>query len=427
MTSKGPRDLELPKRSRRYGAMSKVGRLRVFRQGLGAVALLAALAMPSAVRAGALDVGIVYADPALARPASGGGGANAANALHDGLRDGLRQYRERWGNLPQLEVPAGPVLRPGADGARVRALRHRLGLAGDGGFDAELAAAVRAYQAAHNLPDDGVAGARTIASLNRGAAYYERLIELNLERAAALPADLGRRYVLVDAAAARLWMYEDGEPVDSMRVIVGRPDAQTPMMASLIRYAVLNPYWNVPDDLVRSRIAPNVLRQGLPYLRERGYELLSGWAEDAPQLDPATVDWAAVAAGRQRLRVRQRPGTGNMMGEVKFRMPNDLGIYLHDTPDRALFEAGDRRLSSGCVRLEDAQRLSRWLFGRRVAASSTDPEQRVDLREPVPIYITYFTAAPSEGGGVAFRHDVYGRDEALLARLDTRREIASSD
>jgi murein L,D-transpeptidase YcbB/YkuD len=303
---------------------------------------------------------------------------------------------------------------------------ERLGLPGDGNFDAALVQALRAFQAAHNLPVDGIAGARTIAALNRGAAHYERLIALNIERARALPANLGRRFVLVDAADARLFMYEDGRPVDSMRVIVGKPESQTPMMASQIRYAVLNPYWNVPDDLVRSRIAPNVLREGLSYLQQRGYEILSGWADDAPEVDPASVDWAAVAAGRERLRVRQRPGDGNMMGEIKFRMPNELGIYLHDTPDRALFDAADRRLSSGCVRLEDAGRLSRWLFGRRVAASTPAPEQRVDLPNPVPVYITYFTAAPSEQG-IAFRDDIYGRDEAMLARLVERTEMASSE
>jgi murein L,D-transpeptidase YcbB/YkuD len=189
------------------------------------------------------------------------------------------------------------------------------------------------------------------------------------------------------------------------------------MLAAFVRYAVLNPYWNVPPDLVQRRIAPNVLSQGLGYLREKRYELLSSWSADADRVDPATVDWEAVAAGRQELRVRQLPGPANMMGEVKFMMSGELGIYLHDTPDRTLFAQDDRRLSSGCVRLEDAQRLSRWLFQRAVAPRSEDPEQHVDLPEPVPVYITYLTAAPSEQG-IVFRDDIYNRDPALLAQLD---------
>jgi murein L,D-transpeptidase YcbB/YkuD len=293
-------------------------------------------------------------------------------------------------------------------------MRERLGLYDDGSFDAELEQALADYRAAHGLGAGGVADAATIRSLNRGPDYYERLIARNIDRARALPADLGRRFILVDTAAARLWMYEDGRPVDSMRVIVGRPASQTPMMAAYVRYAVLNPYWNVPPDLVRERIAPNVLSQGLPYLQARGYELLSGYGDDAQPVEPETVDWAAVAAGQQELVVRQRPGAGNMMGAVKYVLPNELGIYLHDTPERQLFQGADRRQSSGCIRLEDAPRLGTWLFGHRLTTASNDPEQRVDLPEPVPVYITYFTAAPDEGR-IVFRDDVYGRDRDALA------------
>ena len=372
----------------------------------------------------ARHVDMIYVDRELA---PGGGGdaskamdrARAGNPIQQGLSQGLDEYRRSWGSLPSIEIPAGPGLRLGSTGPRVRLLRARLGLTEEGGFDAELADKVRAFQAAHGLPSDGIAGAGTLQALNRGPSYYERLIEANLERARALPAQLGERYIMVDVPAARLLMYEDGQLVDTMRVIVGKPTHQTPMMAAFVRYAVLNPYWNVPPDLVRERIAPNVLDQGLGYLRERRYQLLSGFGPDAREVDPSTVDWQAVAAGREELRVRQLPGQGNMMGEVKFMMSGELGIYLHDTPDRNLFTQDDRRQSSGCVRLEDAQRLSRWLFQRAVAPDSPDPEQRVDLPEPVPVYITYLTAMPSEqGSGIVFRQDVYGRDAMAMAQLD---------
>jgi murein L,D-transpeptidase YcbB/YkuD len=362
---------------------------------------------------------MVYADPGLAPGGSLGSGkarerAAGINLIAAELEQGLDEYRLRWGALPAIQVPAGPTLRRGASGPRVQALRERLGLYDDGSFDAELEQALADYRAAHGLGAGGVADAATIRSLNRGPDYYERLIARNIDRARALPADLGRRFILVDTAAARLWMYEDGRPVDSMRVIVGRPASQTPMMAAYVRYAVLNPYWNVPPDLVRERIAPNVLSQGLPYLQARGYELLSGYGDDAQPVEPETVDWAAVAAGQQELVVRQRPGAGNMMGAVKYVLPNELGIYLHDTPERQLFQGADRRQSSGCIRLEDAPRLGTWLFGHRLTTASNDPEQRVDLPEPVPVYITYFTAAPDEGR-IVFRDDVYGRDRDALA------------
>jgi len=249
-----------------------------------------------------------------------------------------------------------------------------------------------------------------------GPASQAQLVRANLERARALPAEMGRRYVLVDAASAQLWMVEDGEVVGNMRVVVGRPGEQTPMMAGYIRHLTLNPYWNVPPDLVPRLIAPNVVRRGISYLDQAGYEVLSDWTADAEVVDPSTIDWQAVVDGRVELRVRQRPGPANSMGRVKFMFPNEHGVYLHDTPNRELFHNADRRGSAGCVRVEDADTLARWLFGSRPRPASDTPEQNVDLPEPVPVYITYLTARP-EDGRITFQDDIYGRDRRLLASV----------
>jgi len=247
----------------------------------------------------------------------------------------------------------------------------------------------------------------------------EQQLRVNLERARALPADPGRRYILVDAAAARLWMYEDGRVRDSMKVVVGKADQQTPMMAGLIRFAMVNPYWNIPPDLVQVRVAPDVISSGLSYLDTRRFQVMSGWSEAATVVDPAEVDWKAVAAGRKEVAVRQLPGGDNAMGKMKFMFPNHLGVYLHDTPEKHLLLKADRRFSSGCVRVEDAERLARWLFGKPLAPESERPEQRVDLPEPVPVIITYFTAAPEEGR-IVYRPDPYNRDAVQMARLGSR-------
>jgi len=239
----------------------------------------------------------------------------------------------------------------------------------------------------------------------------------SLDRVRMLPAS--GRFVLVDVASQRLTMVEDGSVVDSMKVIVGKPDHPTPMIASTIRNATFNPYWNVPQDLLRKNIAPRVQSEGLTYLRQRGYEVLAGWGHDARATDPAAINWAAVADGRIELRVRQRPGAGNMMGNFKFAFPNGEGIYLHDTPDKALFAESRRTFSSGCVRLEDAPRLARWLMGREPVAPSQRPEFEVPLPSPVPIYVTYLTARPS-GDALAFADDVYGWDERPAQRLAAR-------
>ncbi len=240
-------------------------------------------------------------------------------------------------------------------------------------------------------------------------------LALNLERARALPSGPGR-YVVVNAAAQRLYMYEDGEVVDSMRVVVGKPKHATPMMTAFIRYAALNPYWNVPFDLAQERIIPSVLKSGPGYLRAAGYEVLSDWSDNARVIDPRSIDWEAAAAGRTEVRLRQLPGPGNAMGRMKFMFPNQEGVYLHDTPEKELLTEAARLFSGGCIRLEDAPRLGRWLFGRPLKPQGAKAEQKVPLPVPVPLYITYLTAVPS-GSSIAYFEDIYGRDAARMTQV----------
>jgi murein L,D-transpeptidase YcbB/YkuD len=305
-------------------------------------------------------------------------------------------------------VYSDPQFRP-ADGSR-RAVLEEVARAPS--LKAGLAAAARMNPIFVQLR------AALAADAARGGAQAP-LLRANLERARALPPDLGRRYILVDVAAQRLWTYEDGRPVDSMKVVVGKPSEPTPQLAAVIRYAVFRPYWNVPPDLVADSVAPKVLRQGLAYFRAQHLQALSDWSDQAKPLDPKAVNWKAVAAGRTELRVRQLPGPDNMMGRVKFMFPNQFGVYLHDSPLRAFF-AGDVRLNSaGCVRLEDAPRLARWLLGDEAVAEGEAPgapETRTDLPEPVPVYIVYLTAAPT-AQGLSIRKDIYHRDPTVVAEL----------
>jgi murein L,D-transpeptidase YcbB/YkuD len=233
-----------------------------------------------------------------------------------------------------------------------------------------------------------------------GSAPDPRVLA-SLDRARDMP--VRDRYVMVDTAGARLYMIDNGQIVDSMKVIVGKadPNTQTPMLASTIYYATLNPYWHVDGEMVRSLIAKNVLEQGL------GYNSL---------LDPAKVDWHAVAEGREIVRVRQLPGPANSMGRVKIGFPNASDIYLHDTPNKEAFAQQDRDLSHGCIRLEDAARLARWLMGREPQAASLEPEQNVQLSTPVPIYVTYLTAQVRDGQ-LTYLNDIYGRDAQISSEV----------
>jgi murein L,D-transpeptidase YcbB/YkuD len=180
-------------------------------------------------------------------------------------------------------------------------------------------------------------------------------------------------------------------------------------MTGVVRQAVFSPYWNVPEDLVQTSIAPKVLSQGLAYIESEGMEVFAGYEEGAAQLDPRAVDWKAVAAGQLSVRVRQRPGPKNMMGKVKLEFPNPLGIFLHDTPMKELFGEERRTASSGCVRLEDAMALTELLMGENLPAAGGQPERRVNLKRPIPVYITYLTVQPT-AEGLEIRPDVYKRD-----------------
>lgn len=239
------------------------------------------------------------------------------------------------------------------------------------------------------------------------------VLELNLKRARALPAG-NQRYVLVNAAQQRLYMYEGGRPVDSMVVVVGKPKWPTPMLTAYIRFAALNPYWYVPPDLAPEDVAQFVVKRGLTYLDDYGYEVVSDWSATPTILDPKTVDWRGVNEGKVQVNIRQKPGPKNFMGRIKFMFPNEFGVYLHDNPRRDLFKESVRYFSGGCVRLEDAWRLSRWLFGRELSWEGASPEQPVMLATPIPVYITYLTAVP-DGGSIAYFDDAYGRDKKGLA------------
>jgi murein L,D-transpeptidase YcbB/YkuD len=258
---------------------------------------------------------------------------------------------------------------------------------------------------------------KALVSGNYDGDKQRDLLRINLERARVLPAD-NPRYIVVNTATQRLYMYEGNRPVDSMKVVVGqeRPDRKTPTAAGYLHYAFLNPYWNVPPDLVWDDVGIYVEKYGLSYLKSRGYEILSDWSDDATVVDPATIDWNAVKEGKVQLRVRQLPGQENFLGTVKYTFTNPFGVYLHDTPRKELLDKSIRLYSGGCIRLEDASRLGTWLFGHRLTTTSTDPDVKFTLDKPVPVYVTYMTAVPS-GSSITYLDDVYGWDAQKIAQL----------
>ena len=237
-------------------------------------------------------------------------------------------------------------------------------------------------------------------------------VRASLDRLRLLPAS--GRAILVDVANQQLMMLEDGQAVDTMKVIVGKESAQTPLLAGTIHYVTFNPYWHIPQDVAKRVVAPLVLKRGVAYLKAAKYQTVAGFGGDKEEpIDPTTVDWKAVAAGTVEANIRQLSGPQNMMGKMKFGFVNDYGIFLHDTPHKNLFAKAKRNLSLGCVRLEHPERLAQWLLGREPTPPGDGSEENVLIDTPdhrgVPVYITYLTARPG-GDQLAFAADVYKLD-----------------
>ena len=334
------------------------------------------------------------------------------------LRDALARYRAiaeggGWAALKPLRLP----LRPGQRGPATAALRARLLAEGDlrgsvpGGaraelFDDALAAAVKRFQARHGLEATGVVERQTLAALNVPVEDRIAALELNLERWRWLWPSLrgADRLVLVNIPAFELHGLDHGRPALRMRVVTGNAArSPTPVFSREMTEVIFRPYWNVPTSIAQDEILPVVYRDR-GYLRRRNMELVRG--DGGVQL-------------------RQRPGPGNALGLVKFLLPNPFGVYLHDTPEDALFARARRDKSHGCVRVERPFDLARfalqdapeWTPARIQAAAARGPERPVPLEEPLPVFITYLTAWADPDLGARFFPDVYEHDAAQIKLL----------
>ena len=250
-----------------------------------------------------------------------------------------------------------------------------------------------------------------------GSSAADPRVVANLDRARGMPGK--GRFVMVNSATQMLYMYQDGAPVGSMKIVVGdngqylknRADTRTPLITSMMFYVIHNPYWNSSDTLNRLNIVPRYLAEGDSYFKARGFKVMSDWTNNARVIPSSEVDWKGVKAGTVSVRIRQDPGPDNFMGQLKFPFANPQDIYLHDTDagDRNLFSLAQRTRSNGCVRLENATGLATWLLGHAPDESISDAEHPEQMARPVPIYVTYLTAMP-ENGKLTFLKDIYGWD-----------------
>ena len=346
------------------------------------------------------------------------------------LRDGLAEHRAQAAKGGWPRVPGSLTLRPGQSNAAIPALARRLAASGDyvGSVPADRASAytralqdaVKRFQRRHGLQDDAVVGPAVVAQLNVPIETRIRQIQLNMERWRWLPRDLGARYILVNIPAYRLDVWERDRVRLTMRVVVGKKDSQTPIFEERMTHVVFSPYWNVPPDIARDETLPSML-QDAAFLERNNMEIVDdkGNAVDAGDVDPG--DMALY-------RFRQRPGAGNSLGLVKFMFPNQFNVYLHDTPADSLFERAGRSLSHGCVRVEQPAELAayvlrdqpEWTPDRIDEAMHGEAEQTVKLKQPLPVYLGYFTVGTTPDGLLQFADDVYGVDTRQASMLADR-------
>jgi len=361
--------------------------------------------------------------------------AAPAIPLYRRVMASLAHYRE----LARLH-PAWPPL-PAATGAvavgdRYRGtalLRERLHLLGDldadgaaGGdrYTEELAAALKRFQARHGLAEDGVLGPQTMRALAVPLAHRAAQLALTLERLRWLPPLPRGPTVIVNLPAYRLWAFDSSAGVAEapleMRIIVGTAaKTPTPLFIGQLRYLEVNPYWNVPRSITLHEILPKLARDSA-YLAKNDMELVG--AGGRVQLAPDAA-LAALRAGSAR--VRQRPGARNVLGALKFAMPNPMDIYLHSTSSKELFDRSRRDLSHGCIRVERPIELAQfvladpqaWNAAAIEAAIRVGKTRTVTLRTPVPVVLFYATAVTERDGRILFAEDIYGRDGPLLEAL----------
>jgi L,D-transpeptidase YcbB len=344
---------------------------------------------------------------------------------------GLVRYRALAAEGGWPVLPVGESLKPGMSNPQVAILRKRLQITGeyadaipvdiavDEYFDEPLAAAVKRFQAAQYLDADGAVGVATRSALNISAQARVEQIRVNLDRARWLLHQLPDELVLVDIAGYKVTYYKARQPIWSSRVQVGMAYRTTPLFKSAVNYITLNPTWTVPPTILRKDLLPKV-RQDPGYLRKNNIRVFDAQARE---LAPETIDWQRPG----NVTLRQDAGPKAALGKAVIRFPNSHSIYLHDTQHQELFNKSQRAFSSGCIRVERVLELvelllsetPQWDSAAITSALNTGKTRNVTLARPVTILLAYWTVDAIDEEQLAFKPDIYARDQALLTALNS--------
>jgi murein L,D-transpeptidase YcbB/YkuD len=342
--------------------------------------------------------------------------------LRSALTSLRAQAQRGWPSVPRT------TLKVGQWHAAVAVLRQRLAASGylpgttpldSTHFDADVEAAVKAFQEHHGLAATGVVDRMTIEKMNTPVDSRITQVAMNLERWRWLPDDLGTRHFLVNVPDFHLFARENGKVALDMRVVVGKRGNETPLFSDTMETVVFSPYWNVPETIALEETAPAVA-QDPEFLARNNMEVVNAKGE---VVSPESIPWGDEGALEQ-YRFRQRPGANNALGYVKFLFPNEHAVYLHDTPADTLFKRIGRAFSHGCVRVEQPAVLAKyvlrdqpeWTDDAIRSAMRAGDERHVKLAEKIPVHIVYMTAWVDPNGGLHFEDDVYGYDARQATR-----------
>ena len=329
----------------------------------------------------------------------------------------MEKSLEKYNGLEML-ADAGPIVAPKksiyreGDSAKViTRIKKRLKAFGDYSsadtsalYNVELIKAVKQFQRRHGLKEHGIVNSTFLEALNTPVKERIRQMLINMERIRWLPKEPPGKFVLANIPEYKLRVFENGQKVMDMDIIVGKAASKTIIFTDQMQYLVFSPYWNVPSSIVRNEILP-AMKKNNDYLISKNMEI-TGYSGGLPS-------------------IRQRPGGSNSLGLVKFIFPNDYNIYFHDTPARSLFKEERRAFSHGCIRLSEPVKLASWLLKDQPVwtadkikeAMEKGEESYVRLKSPMPVVITYFTAWIDRDGLLNFRNDVYGHDKRMASLL----------
>ncbi len=321
------------------------------------------------------------------------------------LKAKLAEMRPEQSAVAPPQVPQGKVLRPNMSDPRVPILRARLGLPGEADnlvYDHDLVEAVKAFQAKTGQPPSGIIGKGTISAMNDTGERRVGDIIANMERWRWLPHEMAQTYVMVNIPEFMVRIVKDGKLFHETKVVVGKPENQTPLLTHDMEYIVFNPSWNVPPGIARKEMLPRLAADPY-YLARQGIDVV----RNGRVVDPGMVDWSR---GTQGYAFRQPPGERNALGRIKFMFPNKHSVYLHDTPSRSLFANDRRAYSHGCVRVFEPLKFGEAIFALgmpqdpwsqgRISKQLGGSEKYVNLKQRFPVHLVYFTTFVNEAGAL---------------------------